>query len=249
MSTNVNIQQFDGNNYQQFLPKSQAYNWGYEGNVPEIIRISGGSDEEFLSKLKDEFSKMPNKSGKQVAWQDHPAISGWTFMGTLWRDDANYGYLNGFSYGSTAWIRHLYDGVWGPFEKMALYDKDYAKIQIGSYTGTGTYGENSPNTLSFNFPVKYFMIRESVSSDYRDKESFKGYSYIFNWAFPDFLTTNYTSQNVSYKFLVINSAYAYIKLKTDSEKKSLSWYNEGTNNSAYYQFNFSNTKYFYLAIG
>ena len=134
---------------------------------------------------------------------------------------------------------------------MPLFDSNYTKIQVGSYIGTGTYGESSPNTLSFNFPVKYFMIRESVSLNYSTKDSFKGYPYIFNWVFPEFLSTDYTYQNNSYNFLVVNHSYAYIYLKTDSKKQSLSWYNILNKNGsgADYQLNSANVRYIYLAIG
>ena len=37
-------------------------------------------------------------------------------------------------------------------------DNNFAKIQTGSYTGTGTYGQSNPCSLTFNFTPKVVMI-------------------------------------------------------------------------------------------
>ena len=37
--------------------------------------------------------------------------------------------------------------------------KDNARIQTGSYVGTGTYGANNPCSLTFDFSPKLFMIK------------------------------------------------------------------------------------------
>ena len=37
----------------------------------------------------------------------------------------------------------------------------YAKIQTGSYTGTGTYGSSNPNSLTFNFSVKLISLSQN----------------------------------------------------------------------------------------
>lgn len=39
---------------------------------------------------------------------------------------------------------------------------DYAKIQTGSYTGTGTYGSSNPNSLTFNFVPQSFIITSHI---------------------------------------------------------------------------------------
>ena len=36
--------------------------------------------------------------------------------------------------------------------------RGYAKIQTGSYVGTGTYGADNPCSLTFNFIPKYFYV-------------------------------------------------------------------------------------------
>ena len=37
-------------------------------------------------------------------------------------------------------------------------DNNFAKIQTGSYTGTGTYGQSNPCSLTFNFVPKFVLI-------------------------------------------------------------------------------------------
>lgn len=248
MSININIQQFDGTNYSQLLPNSQSYSFGYEGRL-EQIGYHGITDKEFTNLLDAELAKLPFWGAKQLIWYNSPTVSGYQAARTLFKMADTNACLLGWSYEPSAFFRLKTNGVWQPTQKMSLFDQTYAKFQMGSYIGTGTYGESSPNTVSFNFPVKYFMIRQSNKSSIND--GFKGYPYIFNWCFPDFLSTNYTYQNNSYNFLVTNSSYADIYLKTDSQKQTLSWYNlqNKSNSGAQYQLNSSNTRYIYLAIG
>ena len=59
--SNINIQQFNGGSYQELLPKSQAYNWGYEGQMPQLVKYT---DEEFDALLETEWQKMPFASAK-----------------------------------------------------------------------------------------------------------------------------------------------------------------------------------------
>ena len=41
----------------------------------------------------------------------------------------------------------------------------FARIETGSYTGTGKYGESNPNTLTFGFEPKVIFIYTSDSSE------------------------------------------------------------------------------------
>ena len=40
-----------------------------------------------------------------------------------------------------------------------------AKIEVGSYVGTGTYGQSNPNSLTFGFEPKLLIIRNASSSN------------------------------------------------------------------------------------
>ena len=41
----------------------------------------------------------------------------------------------------------------------------FARIEMGSYVGTGTYGESNPNTLTFGFAPKVIFIYTNNSSE------------------------------------------------------------------------------------
>ena len=45
-----------------------------------------------------------------------------------------------------------------------------AKIQTGSYIGTGTYGSNNPNTLTFDFEPKLLIVSGAVNGHTSTKQ-------------------------------------------------------------------------------
>ena len=96
-----------------------------------------------------------------------------------------------------------------------------ARIQTGSYTGTGTYGESNPCSLTFNFVPKIVII--CTQDDY-----FATGKSVLVW----------NGQVVS-----INS-YSYYKAGVSG--KTFSW---SATNSAENQLNISGIKYSYTAFG
>ena len=40
-------------------------------------------------------------------------------------------------------------------------------IETGSYVGTGTYGKANPQTLTFNFDVKFFVLQGHDRNNYQ----------------------------------------------------------------------------------
>lgn len=46
----------------------------------------------------------------------------------------------------------------GDNDFIVEFAKSSANIEVGSYVGTGTYGENSPNSLTFSFEPKFVHI-------------------------------------------------------------------------------------------
>ncbi|MEA4934802.1 MAG: hypothetical protein VB071_14655 [Lawsonibacter sp.] len=106
-----------------------------------------------------------------------------------------------------------------------------AKIAIGSYTGTGTVGSSSPNSITFGFAPKVVFIASNASS---------------HWGLfcVPLLLTTYSSPG--YANLggdpVVNTAN-YAKLSGNT----LSWYLDGTNVSM--QFNNSGFVFKYVSIG
>lgn len=108
--------------------------------------------------------------------------------------------------------------------------KDCTKNATGSYTGTGTYGENNPNRLTFDFVPRFFTVGslETISD---------GSGYVH-------------SVGRGYIMLIINGGLAlgynlssnYCKL----DGNTISWYAYDNEDD---QFNSSGKKYGYIAIG
>ena len=108
--------------------------------------------------------------------------------------------------------------------------KDGAKIAVGSYTGTGTYGESSPNRLTFDFVPRFFTVGslETISdgSGYVQSAGHGNIMLIINGglALGDSLSSTYS--------------------KLDGN--TISWYAYNNDDE---QFNSSGKKYSYIAIG
>lgn len=122
-----------------------------------------------------------------------------------------------------------------------------ARIQIGSYIGTGTYGANNPNSLTFEFEPKLLIIpfadyfASSQTTQIVDFIVNKDYSWLI-------LTDNLpTSPGKAYGLGYNSYAYAYVS----ADRKTVYWHTTSSNttNGAYFQFNNPNLQYFYLAIG
>lgn len=107
---------------------------------------------------------------------------------------------------------------------------DKARVQVVSYVGTGTYGINHKNSLTFDFAPKLVIVAVSrdIGNGYQPHPSSNGWKSMFLWI-PG-----------------INGSFAYGSdvFFTDNGKK-LSWYA----NSEDSQCNTSGSKYIAIAIG
>jgi hypothetical protein len=99
-----------------------------------------------------------------------------------------------------------------------------ARIVTGSYTGTGKYGVNNPNSLSFPFQPKFLILTEGLSINVSHMD----------WAV--------WYEGLSY----INCCNNSSGMKIMQSGNELSWSCELT---AHEQFNAPNTTYHYIAIG
>ena len=104
---------------------------------------------------------------------------------------------------------------------------DRPKIAIGSYVGTGTYGENARNSLTFNFEPKIVLI--SCASENRI----------------GLLDVVVCMRGAGFAYTHRNNTNYYIRLVWSGN--TLSWYDGGS--SAIYQLNESNVAYNYVALG
>ena len=114
-----------------------------------------------------------------------------------------------------------------------------AKIEVGSYVGTGTYGQANPNTLTFGFVPKFVWIYAWVRESYwydtsgNSKVAVIPFDVIpqgeFGRHYPPFASSN-------------SDGYSYSK----RAGKTLTWYNTNSDSG---QFNMNNVTYYYIAIG
>lgn len=114
---------------------------------------------------------------------------------------------------------------------------DKARVQVVSYVGTGTYGEDNPCSITADFKINTILFLSFLGNN--------GNMLINNYAtramIGDVLTTEYVA---SRGFSDQNSSYpTYGKKSADG--KTFSWYHEYNSS---YQCNNSGFKYYYLVI-
>ena len=108
---------------------------------------------------------------------------------------------------------------------------DKARVQVVSYVGTGTYGENNPNSLTFDFVPKMVIISTAQNMTFA----------FFNTGI---LSGNFANKTV---FSVLSASItnrSYVSAKKDG--KTISWYSTSSPDS---HFNVSGAKYNAIAIG
>lgn len=120
-----------------------------------------------------------------------------------------------------------------------------AKVQIatGSYVGTGTYGADNPNTLTFDFAPKSLFLFAEVTSGakvmYGIGSGANADNSAYIWGIPCRTGESY---NVSY----YSGKYNTVTVSADG--KTISWV-AGYNVDSGGQFNVSGWTYHYIAIG
>ena len=110
-------------------------------------------------------------------------------------------------------------------ELLARLLSSAAKTQTGSYVGTGTYGQNNPNSLTFDFEPKFLAVQCHAGKSSSNSSN------------PEFF---YVCGGLAYGS---NDAhYGHIS----TEGKTVSWYYDS---NAFWQLNEANTQYNYVAVG
>ena len=123
------------------------------------------------------------------------------------------------------------------------YTDSKAQIEAGYYSGTGTYGENNPNSLSFDFAPKVLIVFRCSTSTTNANGQFIMADARSNYFIQvtSLMTTNFTAGR---------GFGAYFNVppygKKSSDGKTISWYQVA---GANYQLNESGIEYGYLAIG
>ena len=123
----------------------------------------------------------------------------------------------------------------------------FAKIQTGSYVGTGTYGASNPCSLTFDFVPIYFNIyfNSSLYFNKTQNETSKIFvrgSDTYSFLCCDWLTTEYQQQgnnNFWYYPPSMKSNYTHAFSKKSQDGKTITWYSEEGPN--YQRNDYSNT--------
>lgn len=136
----------------------------------------------------------------------------------------------------TAWATILHTG------NMDALLGGFAKVVTGSYTGTGTYGKDNPNSLTFDRAVKFLWIfaENSTGNHWTPHDA----SQHTKHAVSDCeLTTEWVAGVGLGGNTSVGTDNAWGKKSADG--KTVYWYS-GTNAS--WQFNQPGAEYFYMAI-
>ena len=136
-------------------------------------------------------------------------------------------------------------------------------IYTTNYLGTGTWGVNNPNTLTFDFVPEFiwiYWIDQSFKSNGGSRtvdslirissNSSSGGPTNFPFCMCNTLTTDYKNyQGFSY----FQSDYSHVFIKKSEDGKTISWYYDANYSVASLQFNSNDQNYNYiyyvLAIG
>ncbi len=94
-----------------------------------------------LQLVRDEQEGL--ETGAQMAFRDFEVANPKMWLRTLW--NGNVG----------AWVELLHTGN--------LYNLGVPKVITGSYVGTGTYGKNNPNSITFDFEPKLVILQEDAT--------------------------------------------------------------------------------------
>ena len=116
------------------------------------------------------------------------------------------------------------------------------KVELFSYVGTNTYGENNPTILTFDFKPKFlwFVGKQPVSGGEPFSPAIPSGNF-YPWIATENTPTTRTSR---VGFGNPNNIQGWMS----ADGKTLTWFNYSTSNASD-QLNSSNARYYYIAIG
>ena len=125
-----------------------------------------------------------------------------------------------------------------------------ARVATGTYTGSGTVGSGNKNSLTFNFPVQFFVLHDGSDNMYIKYSGANPYNGINQQSL--LLVPRVTTET---KIKIAGSGDPYYNMWDMFlfNGNTVSWY--ATSDSTYYpatakiQFNESGKTYYYIAIG
>lgn len=106
------------------------------------------------------------------------------------------------------------------------------KIVSGSYVGTGTYGSDNKNSLTFDGIPKLLIVSSTVSSAYGGSRTYPQLVFVYG-------------QSGSIASLITNGSDIFASATVSRSGNTVSWYSE---DASAQQLNVSGTTYNYIAI-
>lgn len=127
------------------------------------------------------------------------------------------------------------------------------QVAYGKYTGTGTWGESSPNKLTFSFaPKVVFMVQKAYVDSYGvnyHEPIYSGSTEGNAVMVADTLTESFQSGNGFYELGYINDEARYSYGKKSKDGKTFYWYFSYDKDRSGSQLNSSGSVYYWVAIG
>ena len=198
---------------------------------PETIQLNASNYQEVLRQTEGKYVMNTSygtssamykfTSQSTFSWSSNNLLMGQNFteFSKPKIETQSFGYVNSAS--PTAYPPSPSDGyTYTPLGQLGAF----AKIEVGSYTGTGTYGSSNPNSLTFKF------VPQTVFISPRDENIS-----VYFWGANNFY---HPGQNGNYA----------ANLATSVSGETMSWYAQ-SGTSGDYQLNRNQGTYYYLAIG
>lgn len=127
------------------------------------------------------------------------------------------------------------------------------QVAYGKYTGTGTWGESSPNKLTFSFaPKVVFMVQKAHMDSYGvnyHEPIYSGSTEGNAVMVADTLTESFQSGNGFYELGYIDDQADDSYGKKSKDGKTFYWYFSYTKDRSSSQLNAEGTVYYWVAIG
>lgn len=200
-----------------------AYTSWHDKGQRDIVYINDDAEISVGIFTPDEDSYLSSsvENGYTISseYKDNSTIGEWEYMYSSARDAyPDSGIHDGYEY--------QYLGI--PFENA----REFPKIEIGSYIGTGTFLSSSPNTLTFPFTPIIWGVFRMVSTGGVDLSL----PNIILW------DNDYKNMNVSMYTRSDSTTTQFVTINGNS----VSWY---SSSSGEHQLNAKGTTYHYFAIG
>lgn len=174
-------------------------------------------------------------AGLAYAWEENAMVS------VILNVDTHTAFIQNASptaYLETTVLEIKNGGTGATTKEGALVNLGGAQIKIGSYVGTGTYGADNPNSLTFDFEPKLVMITGGINALNGSRQlsmAYDGQNAILDCRL---LSTEYTPNTG----LGMTGDGNYGK----KEGNTLYWYHT---KASYNQYNSAEFTYYWVAIG